>query len=131
MANALDTNCVVYWLVGEDIHRVNIVDGFLNNSRTKVHIADLVVAETVWVLKKVYGFDDALIMGFVRKLVEHENINCNKALFTKVVEEYKHTPKVSFVDLCLVQYARLSEQKLLTFDQTLAKRFPKHTELVV
>lgn len=129
MALALDTNCVLRWLLQDNKDQANVVAQYLETSPSKLHVADMVFAEAVWVLKKFYEFDDELIEGFMRKLVEHDKINCNRALFGQVLDHINTSPKVSFVDTCLVFYAGLGDAKLLTFDKTLAKKFPRLTKL--
>lgn len=126
---ALDANCVLRWLLWDNPEQAEVVNRHLQTSRTRVHVSDLVLAEVVWVLGSYYEFDDRMIEGLVRKVVEHHNISCNRALFTKVLEHMNTTPKVSFVDTCLVFYAGLADAKLLTFDKKLAKKFPRQVRL--
>lgn len=130
MANkslALDTNCILRWLLRDNIEQADIVEYHLKNAKGRLHIADMVLAEVVWVLSSFYKLDDALIEGFLRKVVEHDKISCNRDLFRKVLDHMTTQPKVSFVDTCLVFYANLGDVKLLTFDKTLAKKFPRLT----
>lgn len=129
MTLALDTNCVLRWLLQDNKQQASVVAHHLETSKAKLHVADMVFAEVVWVLKRFYEFDDELIEGFMRKLVEHDRINCNRALFTQVLDHMNRSPKVSFVDTCLVFYASLGDTKLLTFDKTLAKKFPRLAKL--
>lgn len=129
MALALDTNCLLRWLLQDNQPQANIVGTYLKDSKTKLHVADMAFAEAVWVLKKFYKFDDELIEGFMRKIVEHDKINCNRALFGQVLDHMNTSPKVSFVDTCLVFYAGLADAKLLSFDKTLAKKFPRLVKL--
>lgn len=126
---ALDANCILRWLLQDDAKQAAVVDRHLRTSKTRLHVADMAFAEAAWVLKSYYKFDDQLVEGFMRKIVEHDKINCNRALFGKVLEHMSTRPKVSFTDTCLVFYAGLADAKLLTFDQTLAKKFPRLTLL--
>lgn len=129
MIYALDTNCLLRWLLNDQPTQSKIVSSYLKSSASRVHVADLVLAEVAWVLKSFYKLDDHLVEGFLRKVVEHENINCNRVLFNKVLDDYNTSPKVSFVDLCLAHYAGLADAKLLTFDKALAKKLPRVVEL--
>lgn len=126
---ALDTNCLLRWLLQDNRTQADIVARHLETAKTKLHIADMVFAEAVWVLKSFYAFDDKLIEGFMRKVIEHDKISCNRALFTQVLDDMNTSPKVSFVDTCLAFYASLNNARLLTFDRTLAKKFPRLTKL--
>lgn len=126
---ALDANCILRWLLWDNPQQAEVVDHYLQSSRTRLHVSDLALAEVVWVLGSYYEFDGQMIESLVRKVVEHRNINCNRALFTQVLEHMNTTPKVSFVDTCLVSYAGLADAKLLTFDRKLAKKFPRAVRL--
>jgi len=129
MALALDTNCLVRWLLWDNIDQAEVIAQILETSKSSLHVADMAMAEVVWVLKRVYDFEDDLVEGFVRKIIEHDKINCNRTLFTRVLDDMNASPKVSFVDSCLAHYAELNDTKLLTFDNTLAKRFPRLVKL--
>jgi predicted nucleic-acid-binding protein len=129
MALALDTNCLLRWLLKDSETQAAIVEDYLISSKAPLHVADMAFAEVVWVLGSTYGFPDALVESFVRKIVEHNKINCNRALFGQVLDHMNTSPKVSFVDTCLVFYAGLGDAKLLSFDKTLAKKFPRLVKL--
>lgn len=124
---ALDTNCLIRWLVRDHEQHVRVIDEILDYHR--VHVADMAIAELAWVLKSIYELDDTSIIESIEKVITHENINCNRALFNRVLVDFAKSPKVSFVDVCLAHYAGLSEATLLTFDKTLAKKLPKITKL--
>lgn len=126
MVYALDTNCLVRWLLWDNQAHAQRVDDILQASAKPVHVADLAIIEMAWVLKSVYKFNDETIAQFISMIIEHKNINCNKILFRQLIPHLEDTPKVSLTDICLVQYSQLSgAHKLISFDKTLAKRFPK------
>lgn len=127
MALALDTNCLLRWLVRDVPEQTAIVDAILESER--VHVADMAIAETVYVMKKYYGISDGVVAGAIAKIITHDKITCNRILFGKVLDDINTSPKVSFVDICLAQYAGLGDLKLLTFDKTLTKKFPRLTKL--
>lgn len=131
MALALDTNCLLRWLLQDNQPQAALVEHYLKTSNAQLHVADMAFAEVVWVLSSTYKFSDAMVEGFVRKIVEHNKINCNRALFNQVLDHMNTSPKVSFVDTCLAFYAGLADAKLLTFDKTLAKKFPRLVKLAV
>lgn len=130
MVYALDTNCLVRWLLGDNVAQAKVVEGYLNQPGRNLHVADLAIIETAWVLKSVYEFDEVMIGRFIEKILQHRNINCNRALFQNVLKGMHGRPKISLTDLCLAYYAKLSDaDKLLTFDKTFAKRLPDLVEL--
>ena len=118
MALALDTNCLLRWLLQDNEKQAAIVDAHLKSSKMSLHVADMAVAEMVWVLSSTYGFPDVMVEGFVRKVVEQGKISCNRALFNQVLDHMNTSPKVSFVDTCLAFYAGLNDARLLTFDKS-------------
>ena len=126
---ALDTNCVLRWLLRDNNTQADIVENHMKAAKARLHVSDMVFAEVVWVLKSYYEFDDRLIEGFMRKLIENDKINCNRELFGRVLDHINTRPTVSFIDTCLVFYAELSDARLLTFDQKLAKKFPRLAQL--
>jgi len=129
MALTLDTNCILRWLLDDNAKQSQIVADIITTSKSPLHVTDMAIAEVVWVCKSVYGHDNHLVEGFVRKIVEHSKINCNRALFNQVLDHMNTSPKVSFVDTCLAFYAGIGDAKLLTFDKTLAKKFPRLVKL--
>lgn len=129
MAYALDTNCLLRWLLRDIKDQADIVERYLHLEGSKLHVADAAIIEMVWALKKFYKFDDDLVAGFVRKVLEHENISCNRMLFSRVLDDYVKSPKASFVDVCLAHYAGLQDATLVTFDRALAKKLPKLVKL--
>ena len=131
MTRSLDTNCLLRWLIKDNLEQFQIVDKLLVNSPTRLHVADLVIAEMVWVLKNFYEQSDPAIISLVRLVIEHRNIASNRAIFEDVVVGFATSPKVSFVDTYLAYYAGHGKMRLYTFDKTLAKKFPKLVELAV
>ncbi len=128
MVYALDTNCLARWIIRDNTKQADIVDEIL--AQHKVHVADMTITELVWVLQGFYRLDLESIADIVDKIISHPSINCNRALFRHVVEELPKSPKVSFIDLCLSYYVKLSDaEKLITFDKTLAKRLPSLVQL--
>jgi len=127
MALALDTNCLLRWLVRDVPEQTAVIDDLLK--RERVHVADLAIAETVWMMKRYYHISDETIAISIARIIQHDKINCNRTLFNNVLGDMNTSPKVSFVDTCLAHYAQLGEAKLLTFDDTLAKKFPRMTKL--
>ena len=125
MIVALDTNCLLRWLIKDIPEQKERVDTVLQNPDTQVHVADLAIAETVWVLDSIYQFDRQNIVKNVTKILENKSINCNRALFNDVLPVYLEHAGISFTDACLATYVSLSDtKKLLTFDKKLARSLP-------
>ncbi len=128
MTYALDTNCLVRWLLFDVADQAQRVEDVLNNSQNKLHVADATVIEISWVLSKVYEFDNIDVARFIRKVITHSNISCNAAFIGRVLTDYELSPKVSFADVYLAHSAARQDAKLLSFDKTLAKKLSKIVE---
>ncbi len=125
MTVAIDTNCLLRWLLGDVPEQAALVDQFMQNQDNFVHVADLAVAELVWVLQSVYELTRPEIAELVTLITSNSRINCNRQLFEVVLPVYLEHPGVSFVGACLASYVTLSEaEKLLTFDKKLVRTLP-------
>ena len=125
MIAALDTNCLLRWLIDEDSEHAMKVDAVLRNPENNIHVADLAIAEAAWVLQSFYGLTRVEIAEFITRLIANPHIYCNRALFNDVLPVYLEHKSVSFTDVCLATYVSLSDaKKLLTFDKKLARSLP-------
>ena len=125
MIIALDTNCLLRWLMNDVPSQKDRVDALLQSPDTQAHVADLAIAEIVWVMDSVYQFDRSAIARNITKIVENKLINCNRRLFEAVLPVYLEHKGISFTDACLATYVSLSDaKKLLTFDKKLARSLP-------
>ncbi len=131
MIFALDTNCILRWLLRDNERQAHEVDLLLKDTKSPMHIADLAIAETVFVLKTSWKFDNEMLKQAIMQIIEHPKINCNRVLFAEVASQLVGRPAVSFADIYLVYCAQLTgADALVTFDKTLHKRFPNNTKLL-
>jgi predicted nucleic-acid-binding protein len=125
-----DTNCLLRLILGDIPAQTERVEALLKTSKSHVHVADLAVAEVVWVLESVYSLDRKDIAEAVNMIIRHPKINSNRVLFERVMPDYASKPAVSFVDICLANYAHLNDgSRLFTFDKKLANQI-SHAELL-
>lgn len=104
----------------------------LHAPRAIHHIADMALAETMYVLEEHYYLEreDATerLSLFLARFSDCLNYNNN--LMNKVFPFYLEHPKLSFYDCCLAVYAELNNaEPLWTFDKHLAKQHPNAKRL--
>ncbi len=129
MSKSLDTNILLRWMVGDNVHQQMLASELLDKNVT-YNVADAALIEAVYVMECVMDFPRDLVVDHITNLLTHSNINCNRILFHKVLSLYKKHSSESFTDCCLSVYAQLDDATpLLTFDKNLAKHLP-YTELV-
>ncbi len=125
MIAALDTNCLLRWLLGDIPDQAKKIDLFLQDPDNTAHVADMAVAEVVWVLQSVYEFSRPEIADAIHAITANSRINCNRKVFEEAMPLYVKRHSISFVDACLASYAILSDcDKLFTFDKKLAAALP-------
>ncbi len=121
MIASLDTNAVLSLILSDRPKEQVAVTSILSNH--KLHIADMVFTEIEFALSKQYKFSRVEIAANFRMLTSHENIQCNKTLFNRVLPLYELRPALSFVDCCLVHYADINDAlPLYTFDKKLVNQ---------
>ena len=124
---SLDTNAALALLLpGREKVRSVVSDLLKMNT---CNIADMVFAEVEYVLAHQYDFTRDVIARSIRALMNIDSIICNKVLLSKVLPLYETKKSLSFVDCCLVVYAKLnaatplytSDKKLVNQSGGLAK----------
>ncbi len=86
------------------------------------YITDVVVAECVFVLEKVYKFDRRAIFDSLMNLFDLNTLSFNEAVITKAFDLYLSSRSLSFADCYSVAEAELGGNQLLTFDQAILKK---------
>ena len=97
----VDTNLFIRYLTNDDPIKADRVEKLLTEARAgKVQLvtAEMVLAETVWVLESGYGLPRARIAHLVRAILATPGIDVvNGALVFRALELYE-TAKIDFVD---------------------------------
>lgn len=126
LAGSLDTNVLLRLILQDVPDQHEAVVELFYRSKGQLAIADLAVTEMVFVLAgPTYQFSRQQIAEAIEGLMNVPKINCNRALFRKVLPMFTERPALSFEDCCLAVYAELNDaQPLWTFDQKLAKQAP-------
>jgi predicted nucleic-acid-binding protein len=122
MTISLDTNILVRLLVDDD--------GYADQCERarqaiapydRIFISQIVQVETVWVLKRAYGFSRLEITGTLEHLLINRAYELEYAdLFEEALAIYRAS-RVDFADTLILQASRRSQLDLLTFDAKLAR----------
>lgn len=129
-AVSFDTNLIIRMLVKRDHPRQSEAIARSVASNTAIHLADLTIVESVFVLAKHYQLPRPAIAQFFRAVFRDAKFHCNRPLFDKAFRLYTEHPALSFEDCCLSVYAELNKATpLLTFDKKLAAQL-QHAALL-
>lgn len=92
---AIDTNVLLRYLLDDDKNQSKKASALIANNK-EVLITDVVLAETIWVLKgKRYGLDKETVIAVVYSLFEEPNI-CfeNGQTVWRAINDYKNTTSI-------------------------------------
>lgn len=117
---AADTNVVVRIVTRDDERQALIADAFIQKG---AWVSQLVLAETAWVLRDLYGLEHEAIASIIEMLVQHESLTIQDADVVSVaLEHYRQRPKIGFSDCLVLEIARKAGHLPLgTFDRDLSK----------
>lgn len=122
---SLDTNIILRLILNDIPKQCRKIQDLLMRQHIVYDVADLAIAEVVYVLKGDYGLSREQIVDGIHKLLSFPGVNYNQNLFEQVFPMYLEHPQLSFNDCCLAGYAALNEaEPLWTFDKVLAKESP-------
>ena len=117
---AIDTNVLLRLIVHDDENQAQAAADFITPGAWVSHI---VLAETFWVLKSVYGADASQIAATAAMLLEHDQVVLQDAdVIRAALSEFKSHPKADLVDCMIVATARKAGHiPVGTFDKALAR----------
>ena len=115
---AIDTNVLLRLIVQDDLVQAKAAAAFTTSG---VWASHLVLAETLWVLKSVYGADAGQIAATAEMLLEHDQVVLQDAdVVRTALNEFKGHAGVDFADCMIVAIARKAGHTPVgTFDKTL------------
>lgn len=121
---ALDTNVLVRFIVGDDHAQQRAAIRLLADRQEEFFIGDLVLAEFVWVLDSVYGYDREDIGSALQALITRSNLCFEDEIRVRRATRY-HAEGGDFEDLLVLSRAQaMCCAGLVSFDKQLKKRFP-------
>ena len=118
---SLDTNIVLRLIIGDIPAQRDAAMELIETSPGFFHVADIVFVEIEYALRQHYGLSRGQIAELLQDFTDHAKVVCSRALLAATLSIYTHKPALSFTDIMLAEYARLSETApLWTFDKKLA-----------
>jgi len=119
VSSFVDTNILVRHLIGEPPDMARRATAFLA-SEQDLYLADLIVAETVYVLESFYEIDRSQISEAIRSLLAMESVRViDSPLLLRTVALYEDE-RLDFADAYLVACAELTGiGRVASFDKAL------------
>ena len=120
---SLDTNVLLRWILGDNPEQLEIVNKILEAKEIKkIHISNLVLVESVWVMESVYKMDRDQVAEALEVILSYPKFSLEKDLLKQIISIYPTKTRLSFVDIMLAVESKInSHSPLLTFDKKLAK----------
>jgi predicted nucleic-acid-binding protein len=117
---AVDTNVLVRLITGDDEKQALVAESFVNRG---VWVSHVVLAETAWVLRRVFGLDNVGIAAAIEMLLNQESVSLQDAdVVTAALDRYRERPSLGFSDCLVLEIARKAGHLPLgTFDKNLSK----------
>ena len=119
MSAFVDTNVLVRHLTGEPSELADRATAYLGTEQGLL-LADLVAAETVYVLESFYEVPRSQIADAIRSLIVFDSIVCvDPSLLLRAVEVYE-TDRLDFAEAYLVACAESTDvRRIASFDRSI------------
>jgi predicted nucleic-acid-binding protein len=119
----VDTNVLVRYLVQDDLSQARKVDAFLSEAMdggTRLQIDDIVLCETVWVLRAAYRMGKTTIVATLDKILSTALFSFDdRELLSGALADYREG-SADFSDYVIGRHnARAGCQHTMTFDRSL------------
>lgn len=116
---AADTNVLVRLVVRDDEIQTARAEAFIARG---VWISQLALAETIWVLRSIYGFGHAELIDVVQMFLDLRTAIVEDVdVVAAALDQYRQRPALRFTDCLIVEMARhAGHLPLGTFDRALA-----------
>jgi predicted nucleic-acid-binding protein len=116
----VDTNVVVRMITRDDTRQAAAADAFIERGAWVGH---LVLVETTWVLRTIYGLAPSAIAAAVEMLLSHEHLTIQDAdVVSAALAQYRRHPRVDFSDCLALETARKAGHLPIgTFDRHFAR----------
>ena len=117
---AVDTNALLRVITRDDARQADVADAFVARG---AWVSQIVLAETIWVLRSIYKLDHATLAGAVDMLLGHESFTLEDPdVVVAALEQYRQRPALGFTDCLVLEIARRAGHLPMgTFDRALSK----------
>lgn len=129
----IDANVIVRLITDEPpqmAEKAEQLFAAVDRGELTLYVAEVVVAEVVWVLKSYYGFTSVEITTLLSEFLDHEGLQCeDKTSLLLALSLYKEK-NIDFIDALLAaRMVRLKIKEIYSFDKHF-DRLPGITRLV-
>jgi len=124
MATYLDTNYIVRFLTEDIKVQAQIAKKIIE--KDKIYIANIVLAETVYILETHYKANKNELCDILISLVKQSNISTSS--FVHLALNIYKSENISFYDSLLVAEVLNSKSQLRSFDKKLLKTYSKYKD---
>ncbi|MFN0278796.1 MAG: PIN domain-containing protein [Pyrinomonadaceae bacterium] len=117
---SLDSNVILRFVLNDIPELAARAEDFVGRSRC--YVTDVVIAECVFVLEKVYKFDRSYIAYLMSILFRLDTVIYNEIVMKQTFDLYMRSRPLSFVDCYSVIEAAQARNLLVTFDRKIVKK---------
>lgn len=111
-----DTNILIRLFIKDDDAQIEQLVRLIEQGDTTFYILSLVLIESYWVLRKVYGFEKVAILQVFEEFVESDGVELEEdILMQRVLARFREV-NVDFVDVYLAEKSRSLELPILTWN---------------
>ena len=121
---SLDTNIILRFLLKDVPDQWPKAAAVISGS--SCYVTDAVIAETVFVLEKVYQAPRDNIAASLNPFLSFPNLESNVSLLSDMFDLYEKHEALSIIDCYLAVEAEAGGNQLVTFDQKLLKHVGEH-----
>ncbi len=121
---AFDTNYLIRHLVQDHPKQSRVVREAIKSEVDSGHsilIPDIVLCETLWVLKRAYGASRADMVQTLKALADDLAFTFEDSPRIRRATESFESGKADYADYLIVEISRANKRQLLTFDPTFKK----------
>jgi len=126
MANKilLDTNILIRFLVRDhEEHYIKSVEIFraIEEDRIEALLMNFILAEVVYVLKRIYKYDKIEIASTLKKLLLYKNLYTENKLITFEALDIYAEKNIDFADALLCAKKNLEGFEIISFDRDIER----------
>ena len=118
--SSLDTNVILRLVLNDVPEQASRAAEYID--RSSCYVSDVVIAECVFVLEKIYKLDRKTIARFMENFLDLDTVVFNDPLIEKTLAFYAASRKLSFVDCYSVVEATSHTNTLVTFDRAIINK---------
>ncbi len=117
---AVDTNVLVRLIARDDERQTAAADAFVEPG---AFVSHLVLAETIWVLRSVFGLTAKQQTDVVAMLLAHRSLSVERPdVVASALAQFRANTRLSFTDCLVVEIARsVGHLPVGTFDRALGR----------